>query len=56
MTRHGGLRNTQHMMGHADSRTTEIYLGKPTPDELTAAIKGFTEGLGVFDRQLSRCP
>jgi site-specific recombinase XerD len=44
MTRHAGLRNAQHMMGHADSRTTEIYLGKPTPDELMAAIQGFTFG------------
>jgi site-specific recombinase XerD len=44
MTRHAGLRNTQHLMGHADSRTTEIYLGKPTPDELKAAVAGFTFG------------
>ena len=33
------------MLGHADSRTTEIYLGNPTPDELKAAIEGFTFGL-----------
>jgi hypothetical protein len=45
MTRHAGLRNAQHMMGHADSRTTEIYLGQPTPDELKAAIQGFTIGV-----------
>lgn len=25
----------------ADSRTTEIYLGNPTPDVLKAAIEGF---------------
>ena len=45
MTRHAGLRNAQHMMGHADSRTTEIYLGNPTPDELKAAVQGFTFGV-----------
>ena len=40
MVRHAGLRNAQHMMGHADSRTTEIYLGSSTPDELKAADSG----------------
>jgi integrase len=45
MVRHAGLRPTQQMLGHADSRTTETYLGRSTPDELTAAIAGFTFGL-----------
>jgi integrase len=44
ITRHAGLRNAQHLIGHSDSRTTEIYLGSPTPDELRAAIQGFTFG------------
>jgi integrase/recombinase XerD len=29
MTRHGGVRQAQHMFGHSDLRTTEIYLGSP---------------------------
>lgn len=45
MVRHAGLRPTQQMLGHADSRTTETYLGRSTPDELKAAIAGFTFGL-----------
>ena len=45
ITRHTGLREAQALMGHADSRTTEIYLGRMTADELRAAIKGFTFGL-----------
>jgi hypothetical protein len=30
------------MLGHADSRTTETYLGNRTADELRAALQGFT--------------
>lgn len=44
MVRHAGLRETQQMLGHADSRTTETYLGRATPDELQAAMRGFTFG------------
>jgi len=45
MVRHAGLRETQQMLGHAGSRTTETYLGNSTPDELRAAIEGFTFGV-----------
>jgi integrase len=45
MVGHAGLREAQQMLGHADSRTTEIHLGNPTPDELKAAIEGFTFGV-----------
>ena len=53
ITRHAGLRYAQHLLGHADSRTTEIYLGKPTPEELYAAIDGFTFGALVNEALLS---
>jgi integrase/recombinase XerD len=45
VTRHAGLHEAQHLLGHSDSRTTEIYAGKPTLDELKAAIAGFTFGV-----------
>jgi integrase/recombinase XerC len=41
MSRSVGLRETQALLGHADLRTTEIYLQAPTLDELLAAVKGF---------------
>ena len=53
VTRHAGLRYAQHLLGHADSRTTEIYLGQPTPAELQAAIEGFTFGAAIERVRLS---
>jgi hypothetical protein len=34
-------------MGHADSRTAEIYLGSSTPDGFAAAIQGFSFGVKI---------
>jgi integrase len=53
ITRHAGLRYALHLLGHADSRTTEIYLGQPTPAELQAAIEGFTFGAAMERARLS---
>jgi site-specific recombinase XerD len=44
MARHAGVRNAQMLLGHADLATTEGYLGKPTLDELKAAVTGFAFG------------
>jgi hypothetical protein len=47
MARHAGMRHTQAMMGHSDGRTTEIYAGSATLDELMASISGFRIGVMV---------
>lgn len=41
ITKRYGLRVAQELMGHADSSTTEVYLGRMTPDELAAAVTSF---------------
>ena len=41
---HAGIRNAQHLLGHAGISTTEIYVGRPTLDELAGSVEGF-----VFD-------
>lgn len=43
--RHAGVRYTQHLMGHAEIGTTQTYLGKPTPEDLTRAVADLTFGL-----------
>jgi site-specific recombinase XerD len=45
IARHAGIRNAQFLLGHAGVGTTETYLGRPTLDELSAAVKGFAFGL-----------
>ena len=47
MVRHAGMRNTQAMMGHADGRTTEIYAGSTTLDDLIGSISGFRIGIRI---------
>ena len=44
IARYAGMRNAQFLLGHADVGTTEIYVGKPTLDELRMSIEGFTFG------------
>jgi hypothetical protein len=41
IVRHAGLRDAQFLLGHGTVATTEIYLGRPTMDELRDAIAGF---------------
>lgn len=41
VTRHAGIRNTQHLMGHAGVAMTNIYVGRPTFEELSCSIRGF---------------
>ena len=44
VARHAGLQNAQAAMGHANLATTELYLSKPTLDEIAQAIRGVTRG------------
>ena len=44
--RFAGAHTAQALLGHADLSTTQGYLGKPTLDELAAAVKGLSFGLG----------
>ena len=45
IARHAGARTAQHLLGHADIATTQIYLAKPRLDDLRAAVKGLTVGV-----------
>lgn len=45
VARQAGVRNAQHLLGHAGIGTTETYLAKPTPDELRASVAGFAFGI-----------
>ncbi len=47
MVRHASMRHTQAMMGHADGRTTEIYAGRTTLDDMIDAISGLRIGVLV---------
>ena len=42
--REAGVHNASALLGHASIATTQIYLGSPTPDDLTAAISQVTFG------------
>ena len=41
IARFAGIKNAQALLGHATVGTTETYVGKPTLDELSAAVSGF---------------
>jgi hypothetical protein len=38
VARYAGIKNAQALLGHATVGTTETYVGKPTLDELAAAV------------------
>lgn len=41
IARYAGMKNAQFLLGHASVQTTEMYTGKPTTDDLAAAIGAF---------------
>lgn len=41
IARYAGMRNAQFLLGHATVATTETYVGRPSLDELAAAVAGF---------------
>jgi integrase/recombinase XerC len=41
VARYAGIKNAQALLGHVTVGTTETYVGKPTLDELSAAVSGF---------------
>lgn len=49
IARFAGERMAQQMMGHADIKTTQTYMGLRAPDELLKAIQGFTFGLPLSE-------
>jgi len=42
VARHTGLQVAQSLLGHADVATTQTYVGQPTLDELTSAVRGLS--------------
>lgn len=54
VARFAGIKNAQALLGHATVGTTEVYVGKPTLDELAAAIEGF--GFRTDVRPLDETP
>jgi site-specific recombinase XerD len=41
VAKYAGMRNAQFLLGHATVATTETYVGRPSLDELAAAVSGF---------------
>lgn len=49
VARYAGIKNAQAALGHATVGTTEAYVGKPTLDDLAAALKGLGFATGGTD-------
>jgi site-specific recombinase XerD len=47
IAREAGPRTAQHLLGHAHLGTTDTYLGRPRLDDLAAAVKDATYGVGT---------
>jgi integrase len=41
IARYAGAQMAQQLMGHADIKTTQIYMSQASPDELARALQGF---------------
>ena len=39
------VHTAQFLLGHANLATTQVYVGKPSLDELTTAVAGFAFGV-----------
>jgi integrase/recombinase XerD len=47
IAREADTRIAQHLLGHANLGTTDIYLGRPRLDDMVAAVKDATYGVGT---------
>jgi site-specific recombinase XerC len=45
IARESGPRIAQHLLGHANLGTTDVYLGRPRLDDMVAAVKDATYGI-----------
>ena len=51
IARHVGLSLAKELLGHADVQTTQIYVGRPSLDDLTRAIEGVAPFMAELPHQ-----
>ena len=56
IARRADTRSAQHLLGHASIGTTDTYLGKPTLDEMVAAVAGVSYGTRTDVLGAARAP